>query len=225
MVRLTTYLVPVVHPRAEFEMTSLVIERKVHHIDRTGWPELGRRCPEYTSVMIHHGKTSEQLLGIIVSTEITNITRISLLLGTQIKFLSEKFSFSALRIIKIPTDPLGGTFLLFPILQRTCCKELYREARFYRKVSSSYQCHQTSPGPTWAARHAIRDQTRHWSSELGSSRPAKIMINWGIWQIFVINLWIFIFYTGLLIQTYHYIGNTIWPTIKCDRFQSPAREI
>ena len=120
-------------------MTGLVVERKVHHIDRAGRPELGRRRPEDTSVMIHHGQTSEQLLGVIVSTETTNINR-SLSLWSNNKL--------QLHVLEIQTDPLGGTFLLFPIFQRTCCKELYREARFYRKVSSSYQCHQTSPGPT-----------------------------------------------------------------------------
>ena len=66
----TTNRVHVVHPRAEFEVTGLVIERKVHHIDRTGGAEFGRRRPEDTSVVIHNGETSEQLLGIIVSTEI-----------------------------------------------------------------------------------------------------------------------------------------------------------
>ena len=115
MVRLTTYLVPVVHPRAEFEMTGLVIEREVHHIDRTGGPELGWRRPEHTSVVVHHGQTSEQPLGVIVSTGITNITRISFLYGGAIKVLRETFSSSALHIIKIMADPLGGTFLLFPI--------------------------------------------------------------------------------------------------------------
>ena len=101
-----TNLVPVVHPRAEFEMTGLVIEREVHHIDRTGGPELGWRRPEYTSVVVHHGQTSEQPLGVIVSTGITNIIRISFLYGGAIKVLRETFSSSALHIKKIMADPL-----------------------------------------------------------------------------------------------------------------------
>ena len=85
----TTNLIPVVHPGAEFEMTGLVIEGKVHHIDRAGRPELGWRRPEDTSVMIHHGQTSEQPLGIIVSTE-TGISFQIILWNIN----REKFSFS-----------------------------------------------------------------------------------------------------------------------------------
>ena len=66
----TPYLGSIVHPRAEFEVTSLIIKRKVLNIDRAGRPELCRRRPENISSVINCRQTSEVGLRIIVSAEI-----------------------------------------------------------------------------------------------------------------------------------------------------------
>jgi len=64
------YLGSIVHPRTEFEVTSLIIKRKVLNIDRAGRPELRRRRPENISGVINSRQTSEVGLGIIVSAAI-----------------------------------------------------------------------------------------------------------------------------------------------------------
>ena len=181
----TTNLVPVVHPGAEFEMTGLVVERKVHHIDRTGWPELGRRRPEHTSVMIHHGQTSEQPLGIVISTEMTNITRISL----QCIDLRNRSS-SALRSTSSKSRLIlsEGLFCCFlscnePVVKNYVGKPDFI-ARYPHHINSTKLLR--IPLEQLVVPFVIKPDIGR--QNLVLLILPKMLINWEIWQIFVINL-------------------------------------
>ena len=67
-----SHLRPVVHPRAELKVASLVIKGKVHDVDRTCGPELGWRRPEHVPSVIHSGQASEIPFGVVIGTEISN---------------------------------------------------------------------------------------------------------------------------------------------------------
>ena len=70
------HLSPVVHPGAQLQVASLVVERKVHHIHRTGGAELGRRRPEHIPSVLHCGQASEIPLGVVVCTKMGTVAMV-----------------------------------------------------------------------------------------------------------------------------------------------------
>ena len=65
-----TYLSTIVHPRTEFEVACLIIERKVFNVDGTRRPELGGGRPKNVPLVVQGRQTTEVRLGIVISTEI-----------------------------------------------------------------------------------------------------------------------------------------------------------